>query len=42
MIWLYWLMNEVATVLAGLAIIFIVAEAWGWWLSRHGRDRDRK
>jgi hypothetical protein len=40
MSWLYWLIYEVATVLAGLAIIFIVVKIWGWLLAKHGRDRE--
>jgi len=41
-IWLYWLMNAVAPVLAGIAIIYIVSKVWGWWFSKHDGRRDGK
>ena len=42
MIWLYWLMNAVAPVLAGIAIIYIVSQVWGWWFSKRDGRRDGK
>jgi len=37
---LYFLMNAIAVVLAGLAIIYIVSKIWGWLFRKHGGDRE--
>ena len=36
---LYFLMNAIAMVLAGLAIIYVVSKIWGWLFPKHDRDR---
>jgi hypothetical protein len=40
MSWLGLLMNTIALMLGGLAIIYIVNKIWGWWFSTHDANRE--
>ena len=42
MSWLCWLVNAVAPVLVGIAIIYIVGKIWSRWFSTHDGRRDRE
>jgi hypothetical protein len=40
MVWLYFLLNEIAVVLTGFAIIYFVSKIWGWLFRKHDGDRE--